>query len=672
MAEGRLSGSDKAAQPDTANQGAFNNNFPVAAAQPRGQTAAEVASDIGALENVLGNVEQPSYHFKFWVGPDIGRGGSAGATTQSEGLIPTSAINASVNATEVVIAETGVTGFNIIDVELDSIVAPNFLTRNVGGQKFNFKISEPYGCTMPDKIMAANKLLGNRNFMKCPYFISVDFLGYDPISGAPQRPTERVWVWRLMLTQLKTELTHTGSIHHFEAIGYNELGYQDQFDLIDVPMNIDIANETGKVGDIMRKLQDKINQNIEKRFDVKNGGKVPYKIVIKDEPYDASAGATVASPFEHKIIPDDKFKHSSRNQEKLQLSRGTDLGKIVDYLMSNSTTATQMINPANDAENINGETKPQTAIHRVDCEVSVDGYNSQTKDYIRTFTYTIRASVNVRAVGSAKTEEDALKNGGAKLNFVKSQLLLKKQYDYLFTGKNTEVINLDVNFNFMFNVAASMYDGHLSSEMASPGREFDEQHFVRQKENQNFIPRQDANDLNTQGVSGLNTLPGSITYAEDLEFGPATLPMSFVQDGKDPRYNVSPGLESSNLRSRSVYAMILNQLYGTFDGNLQTIDMEIRGDPYWLGLTNTESPSTKSTETVPNFINGEHMFLLKFFIPQGIDEEGRPILRLTDMYSGFYATTRVVSKFVNGRFTQTLYSTRVPAMSVTQLLGGQN
>ncbi len=653
-----------------------NANFPVSATAATGaagsvlgggggmgQTAAQVASDIGAIENVLGNVEQPSYHFKFWAGPDIGRstGGFTGAAA---------AAVSSVNSSEVIIAETGVTGFNLVDVEIDSIVAPNFLTRNIGGQKFTFKISEPYGCTLPDKLMAANQALGNKNFLKCPYYISVDFLGYDPASGAPKKPTERVWVWRIMITKLSTELTHQGSMHRFEAIGYNELGNQDQFNLVDVPMNIDIANEQGKVGDIIQKYVQKLNENIEKRFNAKGGGTVPYKIVIKDEPYDGSIGAPVPSPFEHKVVPDDKFRHSSRNQEKMQLARGTDIGKIVDYLMSNSKTATEMINPAGDAEEINGETKPYTALHRVDCEVTIDGFDKKTRDYVRTFTFTVRGTTNVRAVGSATTENAALANGGAKMSYAISQLLLKKQYDYLFTGKNTEVINLDVNFNFMFNVAASMYDGHISNEMSSSGREFDEDHFVRQTQNTNFKERQDGQDLNTGGIGGMNMTPGG-AYAEDLNFSPSVLPMSFVQDGKDPRYNVSPGMESANQRSRSVYAMILNQLYGTFDGNLQTIELEIRGDPYWLGLTNTESPSAKSTETVPNFINGEHMFLLKFFLPQGIDDEGKPILQLTDMYSGFYATTRVVSRFTNGKFTQMLYSTRIPAMSVTRLLGGR-
>lgn len=632
-----------------------------AGAVTMGQTAAQVASDIGAAENPLSAIEQPSYHWKFYVTPDISRSGGS-----TEGNVSQSVILGSVNASQCIITETGVTTFNLFDMELDTITGPNFLSRNAGGQKFTFKISEPYGCTLPDKMYLAAKSVGVRNFMKCPYHLSVDFLGYDPVSGAPVRPIEKSWVWRIMITKLTTKFDETGSIHTFEAIGYNELGNQDQFSLVDVPMNVDIANETGKVGDILKKLQDKINENIAKRSNVKGGGTVPYKIVIKDEPYDASVGASVSSPFEHKIIRNEKFKDSSRNQEKMQISRGTDIAKIIDYLMGKSEDATKMINPANDAEKMDAAAKPQSAIHRVDCEVTNDNFDLKTNEYIRTITFTVRGTVNVRAVGSAKIESDAAANGGAdKLQYALSNLLLKKQYDYLFTGTNTEVINLDINFNFMFNVAASMYDGHIFSDMASGGREHDEVHFPRQTENTNFIPRDDGTV-----VGGMGFNPGT-GYAEDLEFSNSLLPMSFMQDGKDPRYNIAPSVESTNLRSGSVYAMILNQLYGTFDGNLQNIELEIRGDPYWLGLTNTESPSSKSSEIVPNFINGEHMFLLKFFIPQGIDDEGQPILRLTDMYSGFYAVMRVVSKFNGGKFTQTLISTRIPVMSVTKLLGGQ-
>ncbi|MNY19061.1 hypothetical protein D3C86_1524770 [compost metagenome] len=158
---------------------------------------------------------------------------------------------------------------------------------------------------------------------------------------------------------------------------------------------------------------------------------------------------------------------------------------------------------------------------------------------------------------------------------------------------------------------------------------------------------------------------------DTLGAGSSSLPMTFIQDGNDPRVHVNQAIEASNLRSRSIYAQILNQMYGSITENLARVDLIVRGDPYWLGATNTEAIDAPSTESNASFGNGEHAFLLKFLLPQGIDGDGNPILTLTDTYSGFYATVSVTSKFNGGVFTQVLNGVRLPAMRVSELLSGK-
>lgn len=648
MATSRLTPTQKVTSSvvDYARPTAANTEF---SGTSRGVTAAELAGNINAMPNPLGDVEQPSYHFKFYIEPDL---------------------QAATGGSSVIIAETGRTGFNIKSVKIDAVVSPNFLTRNQTAQKFTITIAEPLGCALPDKMFLAAKSLGVRNFIKCPYRLSLDFLGYNPESGAPERPIDKVWVWSLMVTKLETTLTETGSVHTIEAINYNELGNQNQFNLIPVPIQIDVNEGQGTIREVMQGLEKQLNANIAKRHNVASGGRAPYRIVIEDRPYPASYGAKVGSPFDHKIVRDTKYKDSSRNQGKLQVSRGTDIGHIVDYLMSASETAVEIANPSQDVENTNGEQKPHSVTHMVDVEVTLDDYDDRTQEYVRTFKFVVRPHANVRVVVSSSMEDGAEANAQAKLAFAQSELLLRKQYDYLFTGTNTEVLDLDINLNFLFNVANNLYQGHVFQENASPGREFDEQTFPRQSENKNWVNEAGGNGMSFGGGSFFGPAMPGARVAEDLTFEPIVLPMSFTQDGKDPRYQVQPSIESNNLRGRSIYGMILNQLYGSMDGNLMNINMLIRGDPYWLGVTNMESNDVKSSDTTPNFINGEHMFLLKFFLPQGFNEDGSPILNLTDLYSGFYAVMRVEHNFTDGQFTQNLNGVRIPAMNVSKLLSG--
>lgn len=624
------------------------------------KTAEQVAKDVlTSIPNPLSAIEQPSFHWKLYVGPEIGND-----------ITP-----------KVVLCETGLTSFNITNVEMESIIAPNFQTQNMGGQRFTIRIIEALGASFPDKIVAAAYAAGIKNFMKCPYFLALDFLGYDTDSGSPKKPVEKTWVWRINIVSLKTDLDSTGGIHTIEAIGFNDIGNYDQFSLVKTPVQIDINEKEGKVGDIFKGVEEQINKALEKAYDVANGGVVPFVVEIKDVPY--KFGGAVARPFDHKIIRDQKHKDSSRNQNKVQISRGTDIGKLVDYIMSVSETATQMINPADSATENDKESKYYSTMHRVEAQVENLSYDYIAQDYKRKITYWIMGHDNVRAVNSAPGQDDALAAGKQKYNFVVAQNYLKKEYQFLFTGLNTEVLDFNISLNFDFVIASTMMRGYFSTEAASPGIQWDPKEFNVQTKNENWSKKSPGvaptnycaagagNIGSPDTVYSLNYMLSNTPDIDTLPTSQGFLPMTFIQDGNDPRVNVNQSVEATNLRSRSIYADILNQLYGSLDANLGLIDLTVRGDPYWLGISNTETLTAGSSDVSPNFALGEHMFLIKFFIPQGINEEGAPILTLTDTYSGFYAVQRVVSKFNRGEFTQTLTGVRIPSMRVTELISGK-
>jgi hypothetical protein len=610
------------------------------------------------LPNLLGTIEQPSYHWKFFIPDDLG-------------------LNTN---TKFILAETGLTGFNITDVEVANYVGPNFQQKNMPGTEFTIKISEPYGMSFPDKMITAAAESKVSNFLKSPYCLSVDFLGYDSKNGAVKRPYDKVWIWRIMITDLQSDLDAEGGKHTIKAVAYDDIGSFDQFAMVKTPIQVDINKKEGKVGDIMQGLQDQLNKSIEKSYNVANGGQVPFIVEIKDEPY-TNQSSGVARPFDHKVIRDKKHLDSSRNQGVMQLSRGTDLGRIVDYLMSVSETATQMINPDASPTEMDGEAKEFSTLHRVDATVENLSYDQKTQDYVRKVTFWIRGYETVRPISAPKGADDAIGAASTKLQFIQTNNYLKKEYQYLYTGENTEVLDFKISLNFNFVVAQPIMQGQPTLETSSPGIEFSPDEFNVQTNNQNWSRRSIGAEpiswcepplvSRTSGSSG-NVLEdlGRTKDIDNIAINRSFLSPSYVQDGNDPRYHVNQAIEASNLRTRSVYSTILNQMYGAIDSNLNSIELTVRGDPYWLGVTNTEDRTAKPADSA-NYIFGEQAFLVKFFIPQGIDEEGMPILTLTDSYSGFYNVIKVTNKFNQGKFTQVLDGVRISTMQVTRLLGGQ-
>lgn len=133
-------------------------------------------------------------------------------------------------------------------------------------------------------------------------------------------------------------------------------------------------------------------------------------------------------------------------------------------------------------------------------------------------------------------------------------------------------------------------------------------------------------------------------------------------------------------RGGSLTGALLNQLYEPTVNALVRIDLEIRGDPYWLGLSNLERrallndivPADQAHKNLPNFSEGDNTFALTLRFPAHMDAEtGAPVFRTDDVFNGLYRCNRIQHNFVDGSYTQKLSATKLelamlPASTVTE------
>jgi hypothetical protein len=102
------------------------------------------------------------------------------------------------------------------------------------------------------------------------------------------------------------------------------------------------------------------------------------------------------------------------------------------------------------------------------------------------------------------------------------------------------------------------------------------------------------------------------------------------------------------------------------------IELEIRGDPWWIGMSNLEqneysyklgtTTGTAVNVTQADFLRGENFLLLSFKTGSNYDEStGFMKFNTSSSYfNGFYAVLEVDNNFENGRFTQTLKAYKEP------------
>jgi hypothetical protein len=188
---------------------------------------------------------------------------------------------------------------------------------------------------------------------------------------------------------------------------------------------------------------------------------------------------------------------------------------------------------------------------------------------------------------------------------------------------------------------------------------------------------------NQQQASKLGNLPAgrskTVQYAEDAVQNDNTTryPLSTVQASIDPSTDGSGPYNQQYTRDRSIYAAIMDQMYGPINQSLVNINLEIRGDPYWLGDGNLErtiknflaqkaqtarnhQAANQVSTTSADMSFGDVMLLLSFQYPMGVNNTtGNPTLKTNESFTGVYAVKSVTHTFSGGVFKQQLVAQKM-------------
>jgi hypothetical protein len=220
-----------------------------------------------------------------------------------------------------------------------------------------------------------------------------------------------------------------------------------------------------------------------------------------------------------------------------------------------------------------------------------------------------------------------------------------KHYNYIYTGKNVDIIRFDITLNTGFT-AIMASDGLEKSQDAKTAAA-----------DSTEPEKQTAGNPLAPGNSP-STMPGVI---------PTTVSYSGTNtksDRKGGGGKETPGHRAARLFMDAV----------TNSNELVNLNMEIIGDPYYIvqsGMGNYTAQATQyknlNLDGSINYQNGEVDILVNFRTPIDINQttglynfggssKTAPVIG----YSGLYQITNITSKFQSGQFKQTLVGQRRP------------
>jgi hypothetical protein len=228
-----------------------------------------------------------------------------------------------------------------------------------------------------------------------------------------------------------------------------------------------------------------------------------------------------------------------------------------------------------------------------------------------------------------------------KYDFTKVKPLIFREYDYLYTGQNTDIIKFNLNFNTLFYEAIPRAQGtslySVTRDAIGPNQEPNP---VAKEKNID-------NDKNN-GMSSARTLATAVS--NDVQ-----------QTGGN---GGTPQLTPYAILAKNLHEAMLN-----INGSMIKGDIDIIGDPYYLvtgGIGNyrpkMEAPGlTSDGEADHNY--GQVLIKLNFRNPEDInplDQGGRMNFGTKKVsFSGVFMVNRVRSSFKDGQFRQQLNAIRM-------------
>jgi hypothetical protein len=310
------------------------------------------------------------------------------------------------------------------------------------------------------------------------------------------------------------------------------------------------------------------------------------------------------------------------SKEKFNINAGTSILDVINLVMRGSTYITDQIKDKDKVESDGNPMKWFKVIPHVllkDFDFIRNQYSHEVTFNIVTYT----AHNGKHPLAPISTDEQIQRD-------------LRKEYSYIYTGHNNDIIDFAIDFDALYFTAINVFSKNLES-------------------------LSDAQDADAQGK--LSSLTKQRTD---------TVQPNQAQITTGDQRNV--GFNAGQNSSVQIAADVMQSLYSTPRGEMLNVKLKIIGDPdfikqddVYLSPGNSDYPSPEDTHTPSGSIltdRGDIFARINFKTPVDIDPASGGLRTdqkyLNSIFSGIYKIIKVSSEFRGGRFEQNIEAIRYP------------
>lgn len=614
---------------------ANSSNIPAALSTASGNnpTAADLLED-RARSNPLDNLDLSTYSLKLFMADPSTVQGSIEDFDGSDNI-------------KIVLAQSGVTDIAFKDLSYDVLLALNQTTYTTTYTKFNMTLVEPLGCTLLDRIAEKAIEYNIDNFLKCPYWLEINFKGRDKLTGSPVNFAEGndgqqlKKIIPIRILKVGISIKSSGSEYDIEAVRYADAALDDTVSVTHEA--ISVSGST--VREMFQNMQEVVNQRARDRRDRQSdhtnqeNTADQYEFVL-DDTFALGEDRVVRSrsilDHVHDNMP---FDRADYNSTTISIPAGYDITRAIDMIMSVTDYMSLGVKPNNQPnqnENVNEQIVRR--MFMIDTEVDIRGYDTGRGEYVRTFRYIVKKTTITDPLANPGEARNPRSDLGLNTSQDKAGILVKN-YEYLFNG-NKDVINFDCNINFAWYIPIPRRYGQGISEAHQSGPARTTLNNTETLVNAARIKNKP--DVKTT-LFNASAASGQTEIIATRPTGPlARLPITFASAPFEN--DLSGVIEGPNDVSRSFVSNLFRSGLSSQSGDLLKINLDVRGDPDWLNIEIDKQPYIRFSMGIPTE-PGDN----------GLIQKDR-----NSMITGYYRVLKIKNTFTDGKFVQSLEAIRDP------------
>lgn len=626
------------------------------------------------------------------LGPLILKSGSGSPTNR----VPT--------AHKTILNPSGSFDFFLEDLQIAGVIGFDKDTGNTNATNLNFKIIEPYSMGLFFEVLqSAAMKAGHANYLQMPLLLTIEFTGNVDTQLQNVKVDSTTKHFPIKLYKFGMKVTGRGAEYEVSAYPFNEQAYSKT--VTELKTDVSIAGKT--VGEMLqtgeKSLQAVLNAReaaVVKRKDVNVANQIliSFPKDLKSSNPAAPAGEDTTNGNSATVNPNgaaatDLYKSlgvkftSINKTDTIVQDKGTlnMLGESTmgfnlynkgetpfakDNLAYDAKTGTYTrgsitINPtvgefrfAQGSDIINAINQVllmseygRTAMTQIGKDGSVKWWRIETQMYtIPTDANLGKTGVQPKLIVYRVVPYDVdssffLAPNAARPGTEEAKAQVVKEYNYIYTGRNTDIINFDIEFKAGFYTQLNADHGANTGDSK-----------VKEK----------TAGADQQGTPAVNT---ATTGAAPT---PGTLPTISYKDGVKTSTSAKGGGGLDDYASISA-----RQFHDAITSGVDMINtkMQILGDPYYIGDSGMGNYSAVATDNkhmnadgAVDWQSGEVHILVNFRTPTDINQASG-LYDFTNtayvpQFSGLYKVLTIQSNFNRGKFTQTLSMIRLPKQDV--------